>query len=487
MRRIRDDPDPRLAEAHDPPWRFFMKRIWLMSVIAILLFLAGCGGASTGGANSTGSGANPVPNPIPTISSIDPSSAPVGAQAFTLRVVGTTNFVTGSVLRWNGNDRPTTILSGHALNAQIPASDIAATGTAAVSVFNPLPGGGSSNSLTFTIAIGSVSPESVAVDPTGKFAYVANSTTDNVSMYTVNTTTGILTPNGMIAAGSNPVSIVVHPSGKFVYVANDTEIFTSNLSIYKIDPNTGILTSIGSAATFSCTGSLAIDPSGGFAYAASSSCGDDIGNVSTYTINATTGTLTLQAESSYPIGLFPWSIAVHPSGKFAYVANVMNGGCAASTTVFSIDSGVLKSIGSVATGGCPISVTVDPSGKFTYVANAGDNDLSMYTTDPTSGTLTFNGTIATGTRPASVAVDPTGRFAYVANAASNNISMYTINATTGTLTPIGMITTGSAPSSIAIHPSGRFAYVTNSGSNDVSMYSLDTSTGSLTFIGTIGT
>jgi len=38
------------------------------------------------------------------------------------------------------------------VTAAIPASDIAAAGTASVTVFNPAPGGGTSNVLTFTIS-----------------------------------------------------------------------------------------------------------------------------------------------------------------------------------------------------------------------------------------------------------------------------------------------------------------------------------------------
>ena len=106
-------------------------------------------------------------------------------------------------MRWNGTDRPTTSNGSiNGLIAQISASDIAAAGTAAVTVFNPGPGGGSSNSLTFTITPGAVDPQSIAVDPTGKFAYVANSGCDGgvagyVSMYTINPTTGALASIGL--------------------------------------------------------------------------------------------------------------------------------------------------------------------------------------------------------------------------------------------------------------------------------------------------
>jgi hypothetical protein len=70
--------------------------------------------------------------------------------AFTLTVNGT-GFVNGSAVRWNAGDRVTTFVSSTQLTAAIPATDIAVAGTAQVTVFNPVPGGGTSNSRDFTI------------------------------------------------------------------------------------------------------------------------------------------------------------------------------------------------------------------------------------------------------------------------------------------------------------------------------------------------
>ncbi|MEW5868602.1 MAG: hypothetical protein AB1894_04950, partial [Chloroflexota bacterium] len=89
-------------------------------------------------------------NPVPTLSNLNPSSATAGGAAFTLTVNGA-NFVNGSVVRWNGSDRTTTYVSATQLTAAITAVDIASTGTVPVIVFNPAPGGGTSNAMNFTI------------------------------------------------------------------------------------------------------------------------------------------------------------------------------------------------------------------------------------------------------------------------------------------------------------------------------------------------
>ena len=450
----------------------------------------------------------------PSISYVYPTCAPAGSLDSFVdgMLVGGQNFTASSVVLWNGSDQPTTLVSnsgGTQLTAQISASDIAAPGTAEITVFNPAPDGGSSSPLPFTINSGAVDPVAIAVDSAGKFAYVASLGCDGgvggyVSMYTINSSTGALTSIGpplqTFGYGLFIESVAVDPSSKFVYVTNSGNIFNydpeadGSVAIYTINPTTGALT-FTTTINGNCTGSelcapssVAVDPSGKFAYTADAGGSTGDNGVSVFSLNATTGSLTSIGGTTLE-GL-PNSVAVDPSRKFAYVANMNDTpGSAGNVAMFTINAttGSLTSIGSIAAGTAPWFVTVDPAGKFAYVANASSNDVSMFTINATTGALTSIGTVATGTAPECVAVNPAGNFAYVTNYGSNNISMYSINATTGTLTPTGTIATGPNPTSIAIHPSGNFAYVTNLGSNDVSMYSIDAATGALTLIGTIGT
>jgi len=468
----------------------------LLLILRVLL-LAGCGGAS-----SQSSANQPVTsglNPVPAIDSLFPSCAPAGEQFVTsannqLQVVGA-NFVASSVVRWNGNDRPTTLANslGNLLTAQLSASDIAAAGTATVTVFNPPPGGGSSNSTTFTATTGAGSPVSIALDSAGKFAYVATAGCDGlgyVSEYTINPTTGALTPIGSVAStqDSNAESVTVDPFGKFVYVANSGDGFVSDGSVamFTINPTTGALASIGKISG-NCPGlcvplSVGLDPSGQFAYVPN---GDGLvpNNIAVYTINPTSGALT--ATQGIVVAGFPRSVALDPTGKFAYVPTwSASPGSAGNVSMYMINAttGALTSIGTITAGIWPFSVAIDPTGKFAYASNSGSDDVSMFTIDTATGGLTSIGTITVG--GGSIAVHPSGKFVYVSNLAGS-FSTYSVNATSGTLTLIG--TTGAAGSSIAIHPSGEFAYVTNLGSNSVSMYNIDAVTGTFTLIGTIGT
>jgi hypothetical protein len=75
----------------------------------------------------------------PTLTALSPSTVAAGSPAFTLTVNGA-GFVTGSTVRWNGSDRPTTFLSSTQLNAAIPAADVIFGGPFAITVATPTPG-----------------------------------------------------------------------------------------------------------------------------------------------------------------------------------------------------------------------------------------------------------------------------------------------------------------------------------------------------------
>jgi len=105
----------------------------------------------TGGTASRSVTVNVVLPPPATLSSLNPASAIAGGGNFTLTVNGS-NFVGGSVVRWNGSDRATTFVSANQVTAAIGSADIAAPVTAQVTVFNPAPGGGLSNALNFVVS-----------------------------------------------------------------------------------------------------------------------------------------------------------------------------------------------------------------------------------------------------------------------------------------------------------------------------------------------
>jgi hypothetical protein len=93
--------------------------------------------------------------PVPVIDSLSPSNNSAGGGSFTLSVNGST-FNQSSVVSWNGFKLTTTpnVTDGlvSSLTAQVPASYINKAGTATITVYSPLPGGGTSPGVSFVIA-----------------------------------------------------------------------------------------------------------------------------------------------------------------------------------------------------------------------------------------------------------------------------------------------------------------------------------------------
>lgn len=109
--------------------------------------------ASAAGGDDLGAGDSApftVTAQAPLLGSLSPAQAHVLTLGFALQATGS-HFTPASVLRWNGQDRPTIVMSSTQLQAAIAETDIAAQGTADVTVFTPSPGGGTSTALTFTI------------------------------------------------------------------------------------------------------------------------------------------------------------------------------------------------------------------------------------------------------------------------------------------------------------------------------------------------
>jgi YVTN family beta-propeller protein len=214
------------------------------------------------------------------------------------------------------------------------------------------------------------------------------------------------------------------------------------------------------------------------------------GNISGFAIAQASGALSAVPGSPFAGGtlLLPQSMAVDPTGRFAYVTN----SDPISTTVagFAIDraTGALTALAGspFKVGTSPVMAKMDPTGKYLYVTNAQSNNVSGFAVDATTGALLAipGSPFATGTDPTGLAIDPTGRFVYVANSVANTVSVFSIDPATGALNQV----TGSPYASIgalaiAVDGTGRYLYLaSHSATNNVSAYSIDPSTGALTSV-----
>jgi 6-phosphogluconolactonase (cycloisomerase 2 family) len=81
-------------------------------------------------------------------------------------------------------------------------------------------------------------PTSLALLPSGKFLYAGNNGAGSVSQYTVDPTSGALTPGNIVQVG-NPTFLQIDSSGQFLVIVGET---SNTIVIDKIDATTGAIT-----------------------------------------------------------------------------------------------------------------------------------------------------------------------------------------------------------------------------------------------------
>ncbi len=190
----------------------------------------------------------PEPNPVPTLTSISPTSAGAGGPSFMLTVTGT-GFVAYSRIVWNGYYLSTTCVDANTLTATVSSSQIATPQAVTVYVSNPMPGGGMSESQTFTVTrsaqpgvtVVSLEANDIAWDPYQQKIYASVPSVSAVNPNTVTALdpfTGELT--GSTWVGSEPDRIDVSDDGQFLYVALRGGSSVERLTLPDLSPDLSI-------------------------------------------------------------------------------------------------------------------------------------------------------------------------------------------------------------------------------------------------------
>jgi YVTN family beta-propeller protein len=228
--------------------------------------------------------------------------------------------------------------------------------------------------------------------PTRTYAYIANPSSNNVSVIDTATNTLIST----VDVGQFPLGIAVTPDGKKVYVANSN---SNNISVIGAATKTVTVT-INAGNT---PRGVAVTPNGKKVYVA------NYGSNNVSVIDTATNTVTATVN----VGQFPLGVAVTTDGTKVYVANY------GSNNVSVIDTVTNKVTVIVNVGKWPFGVAVTPDGTKVYVANSNSNNISVIDTATKNVTATVN----VGGYPYGVAVTPDGTKVYVTNYGSNNVSV----------------------------------------------------------------
>jgi 6-phosphogluconolactonase (cycloisomerase 2 family) len=325
------------------------------------------------------------------------------------------------------------------------------------------------------------------------YVYVANATAGTLAGFAVGTGTLTAVSGSPYTLGFTPSAVVVNPADTIVFVAG-TSGGLGYIAAYSIGSSGALTLLTNNAVGVASEVAMDVSPNGDWLLGLDTS-GQALGSavVDEYSINASTGALTLGTGASYnvssaslspaPGAVVPSGIKIAPGGGLVFVA-LGTAGTMDFTFNQSSTSGLLTASQTafLASGGglADNALTVSPNGNYLYVARSGTNGgIAAYTISGSSGVLaSVSGTpLAAGTQPYSVVVNSAGTDVYVANRTSGTISGYSVSSN-GTLAALGQspYNSGNSVTALAIDKTGDYLLAAAyGGSPDVWLYSFDSS------------
>ncbi len=335
--------------------------------------------------------------------------------------------------------------------------------------------------------------------------YIPQANGKGIYLYSLNPATGELTYLSETGGIDNPGYLAIDPLHHNLYATNEVDAWPEGaVNAFKIDPATGGLTFInkqssqggvvcylsvektgsnvlaanyetgkqaivfpikpdGSLAPASCTlvhyGAAMVDParqeaphahcivpepSNRFVYIV------DLGlnKIMIYKLDALRGVLTPNDVPSVDLhpGAGPRHVVFHPTGKYAYVINELDGTVCAM--VCDPATGALQIMQTVSTlpegyagngeRNYPSHLEVEPAGQYLFGSNRGHDSIVSYAIDQNTGKLTYVCHESTkGKTPRNFGIDPTGTFLLAANQNSSNVVSFAINRENGRLEDTG--------------------------------------------------
>ncbi|HZQ96465.1 MAG TPA: beta-propeller fold lactonase family protein [Candidatus Sulfotelmatobacter sp.] len=319
-----------------------------------------------------------------------------------------------------------------------------------------------------------------------RFVYAAIPASNEIVAFREDPNAGVLTQlaGSPITAGLGVEALALHPSKKFMYAANSGQ---NNISLFTLS-STGGITEVtprtntgGTAPTV-----MVMDAAGTYLYVGNAVSFD----ISVFSIDSSTGALTPVPQASGPtagIGMSPLNMQLSPSGNILYVTGQAITGV---VQAFQVNGGVLSQQpvpGSpFTTGNNPYGLTIAPGGGFLYTANKLDNSISEFTINADGSLTPLPGSPLgeTGTGPLALLIENSGKYLYVVNNQSpGNLLAYSIGGDGSlTLASNSQFSTGAQPSVIASDPSGKYLFVGNESSAAIQSLSLNTGSGILTSV-----
>lgn len=278
---------------------------------------------------------------------------------------------------------------------------------------------------------------------------------------------GQLTPYQSVSGGAQPSYPIVDALDRFVFAG---DFFGTNAGYaYLIDQANGQLSSAGTASYNSVSSLPAIEPSGRVLLMQNTAGGANGALLVAMSIDQSTGSLTTIDQDPFTVGVQttglpattpnPPAPVLTADGRFLYVSLTQNNHRAVAGYSLDASTGILTAL-----PGHPYATTGDevrrpaihPNGRFMYVANETGSTIDVFEINPSTGALSaMPGSPCSTAGPGPVVVDPSGSFAFVPNysaGAGNTVSVFAINQSTGGLSQIAgsPYTVGTGPFGMAL-------------------------------------
>lgn len=243
--------------------------------------------------------------------------------------------------------------------------------------------------------------------------------------------------NSQESQGVNPCYVSVHPNGKMVFTANYTggslaafpilqDGSLSSASFFRQLEGSGPNQQRQQQAHAHCA---VPSPDGNFLYVA------DLGTdrIMNYQINSNGEIAENPIQPFFKVhpGAGPRHLQVHPSGKFMFILNELDG----TLISCSIDNrGVITAIQSqpslpsdFAGAASSAAIRLHPDGKYVYISNRQYNAIQIYEIQPDGKLVKTDEVRQAVDHPRDFNIDPTGQYLLIANRDANDLAVYRID------------------------------------------------------------
>jgi 6-phosphogluconolactonase (cycloisomerase 2 family) len=315
-------------------------------------------------------------------------------------------------------------------------------------------------------------PRAVAITPNGQFVYVGGVNSSSIHAYQLNAGSGQLQHVQTVSGYAGLYQLTVSSDGKNLYAVSAS---TNQVSVFGIGSTNGLLTlvdtetqGVGGVTGMNFAHGVDVSPDGAFVYVS----GDGI---ATFARNGTSGALSYVGATTALANAF--SVKVSPDGAYLYATET-----AGNLRVFVRNANgtltLLQALADGQNGGNDLlfarSVTTSPNGSHIYVAASTDNSVSVFSRQA-NGTLAFVQSVRDGLdghdglqSAHDVKVSPDGKRVYVAGELDAAMTVLQRDLTTGQLSrfeefresPSTTYTTLSRPNQMAVSSDGRFVVLT---------------------------